>query len=92
MDVWPHDALPAKIAAPVPEKTAMPVAIKKIFGMIALVALVVVYALVATAIATAHLGNSPWWVHMLYFFLTGILWVVPAMFIVSWMIRLPSGK
>lgn len=70
----------------------MPVAVKKMLGMIALVALVVIYALVATAVATAHLGNSPWWVHMLYFFLTGILWVVPAMFIINWMIRLPSGK
>ena len=67
----------------------MPVALKKIFGMIALVALVVIYALVATAVATAHLGTSPWWVHMLYFFLTGLLWVVPAMFIIRWMIRLP---
>ena len=70
----------------------MPVALKKIFGMIALVALVVIYALVATAVATAHLGTSPWWVHMLYFILTGLLWVVPAMFIIRWMIRLSAEK
>ena len=63
---------------------------KKLFATFALVALVVVYALVATAIATAQLAESPWWVHMLYFLFTGILWVVPAMFIVQWMIRLPK--
>ena len=67
----------------------MPVALKKMIGMIALVALVVVYALVATAIATAKLGQAPWWVHTLYLLLTGLLWVVPAMFIIRWMIRLP---
>ena len=83
---------PIRSIRPAPKEQAMPVTLKKILGMIALVTLVVVYALVATAIATAHLGSSPWWVHMLYFFLTGILWVVPAMFIISWMIRLPSEK
>lgn len=70
----------------------MSVAVKKMLGMIALVLLIVIYALVATAIASAHLGSSPWWVHTLYFFLTGILWVVPAMFIINWMLRLPSSK
>ena len=64
--------------------------IKKLFGTFALVVLVVVYALVATAIATAQLATSPWWVHMLYFLFTGMLWVVPAMFLIRWMIRLPK--
>jgi RsiW-degrading membrane proteinase PrsW (M82 family) len=63
---------------------------KKLFATFALVALVVIYALVATAIATAQLATAPWWVHMLYFLFTGILWVVPAMFILQWMIRLPK--
>ena len=68
----------------------MSTSIKKLFGTFCLVALVVIYALVATAVATAQLAESPWWVHMLYFFFTGVLWVVPAMFIVRWMIQLPS--
>lgn len=62
---------------------------KKLIGTFALVALVVLYALIATAIATAQLAESPWWAHMLYFFFTGILWVVPAMFIIKWMLTLP---
>ena len=63
---------------------------KKLMGTFGLVALVVIYALIATAIATAQLAESPWWVHMLYFFFTGILWVIPAMFIIQWMIKLPK--
>ena len=47
--------------------------------------LVVVYAVVATAIASAALAQSPWWVHLAYFVLTGILWVLPAMLIIKWM-------
>ena len=68
----------------------MSTSIKKLFGTFALVALVVVYALVATAIATAQLAQSPWWVHLAYFLFTGVLWVVPAMFLIRWMIRLPK--
>lgn len=63
---------------------------KKLLATFALVLLVIFYALIATAIATAQLAESPWWVHMLYFFFTGILWVVPAMFIIQWMIKLPK--
>ncbi len=65
---------------------------KKLLGTVALVALVVIYALVATAIASAHLAESAWWIHMLYFFFSGILWVVPAMFIIKWMLTLPSDR
>ncbi len=65
---------------------------KKLIGTVLLVLLVIVYALVATAIAVARLADSPGWVHAVYFFLTGILWVVPAMGIISWMIRPSAGK
>jgi len=70
----------------------MSTSIKKLFGTFALVALVVLYALIATAIASAQLADAAWWVHMLYFFFTGILWVVPAMFIIKWMLTLPSDE
>ena len=56
----------------------MPVRLKKLIGTFLLVALVIVYAVFATIIAVAQLGNSPAWVHLLYFFFTGILWVLPA--------------
>jgi uncharacterized integral membrane protein len=54
-------------------------------GTILIIVLVIVYALAATTIASLLLGSAPWWVHLLYFFLTGFLWVLPAMAIIKWM-------
>lgn len=63
----------------------MPVRLRKFIGMLLIVALVVIYALVATTVASALLGASPWYIHLAYFFFTGLLWVVPAMVIIKWM-------
>ena len=60
---------------------------RKLIGTVLLFALVIVYSLVATAIAVARLAESPHWVHLVYFLFTGILWVVPAMFVISWMLK-----
>lgn len=65
----------------------MPVRLRKFIGMLLIVALVILYALVATTIASALLGASAWYVHLAYFFFTGLLWIVPAMFIIKWMER-----
>lgn len=65
---------------------------RKLVGAVLLVLLAVLYALVATAIATARLADAPGWAHLLYFLFTGVLWVLPAMALVSWMIRPPRGK
>lgn len=70
----------------------MPQSLKKLIGTALLVLLVIVYALVATAIATARLSDAPAWAHALYFLVTGIAWVVPAMFIISWMIKDSRGS
>ncbi len=70
----------------------MPVRLKKLIGTFLLVALVIVYAIIATLIAVAHLGQAPAWVHLLYFFITGLLWVLPAMGIIWWMVQPPRGK
>lgn len=63
----------------------MPIRLKKLIGTFLLVVLVVVYALVATTIASAKLGESGPVVHLAYFFFTGLLWVLPAMLIIKWM-------
>ena len=70
----------------------MPTRVKKLIGTVLLVLLVCIYALVATAIATARLADAPGWVQAVYFMVTGVLWVVPAMFIISWMVREPRRK
>jgi len=67
------------------EGLSMPVRLKKLIGTVIIVALVVIYALVATTIATYRLAESAWYVHLLYFLFTGVLWVVPAMFVIRWM-------
>ena len=63
----------------------MPIRLKKLIGMILLVSLVILYALVATSFASAYLGASSGWVHLSYFALTGLLWILPAMLIIRWM-------
>jgi len=65
----------------------MPQTLRKLIGTVALVALVVLYALVATTIAAARLADAPGWAHLVYFLVTGVLWVLPAMAIVSWMLK-----
>lgn len=63
----------------------MPVRLRKLIGTILIIILVIVYALAAVTFASLLLGASPWWVHLLYFFFTGLLWILPAMLIIRWM-------
>ncbi|MBA3039600.1 MAG: DUF2842 domain-containing protein [Alphaproteobacteria bacterium] len=63
----------------------MPLRLRKFIGTILIICLVLLYAILATAIASAYLGSSPWWVHFLYFLLSGLLWILPAMLIIKWM-------
>lgn len=65
----------------------MPVRLKKLIGTIVIIFIVIVYAIAATTVATLFLATSPWWAHLLYFFLTGFLWVLPAMLVIKWMER-----
>lgn len=71
---------------------SMPVRLRKLIGTVIIVALVVIYALVATTIATYRLAESAWYVHLLYFLFSGVLWVVPAMFVIRWMEGPPKNK
>lgn len=70
----------------------MPYRLRKFIGMVVLVSLVVIYALVATTIASYRLAESPWYVHLAFFAFTGVLWVLPAMFIISWMEKQPKDR
>ncbi|MCQ0986289.1 DUF2842 domain-containing protein [Jiella marina] len=67
----------------------MPVRLKKLIGTFVLLALVIVYAVFATAFASLYLAESSGWIHLLYFLTTGVLWVVPAMFLIKWMEAVP---
>jgi len=70
----------------------MPIRLKKLIGTILLVLLVVIYAIVATTVAVARLAESGPLVHLAFFVLTGILWVLPAMGIIKWLMIPPRPK
>ena len=59
---------------------------RKFIGTILLATLALLYALIAVTVATYRLADASGWVHFLYFTLTGLLWIVPAMFLIRWMI------
>ncbi|WP_439617016.1 DUF2842 domain-containing protein [Shinella sp.] len=63
----------------------MPLRLRKLIGTVLIIILVLVYALIATTVAVATLGESPWWTHLIYFTVTGLLWILPAMLIIKWM-------
>ena len=64
----------------------MPIRLKKLIGTFLLVALVVIYALLASIIAVAQLSQSHWFTHLAFFTFSGLLWIVPAMVIIKWMV------
>ena len=70
----------------------MPIRLKKLIGTILLVALVVVYAILATIVAVAQLAESGPLVHLLFFLFSGLLWILPAMGIIKWLIIEPRPK
>ncbi|MFZ2100446.1 MAG: DUF2842 domain-containing protein [Oricola sp.] len=70
----------------------MPPRLKRFIGMLILLTLVILYALVATTVATYRLAESPWYIHLAFFALSGLLWVLPAMGVISWMERRPKTR
>lgn len=70
----------------------MPIRLKKLIGTLLLIVLVVVYALVATTVAVHRLGESGPLAHLAFFIFTGILWILPAMGIIKWLMLPPKPK
>jgi len=63
----------------------MPLRLKKLIGTFLLVALVIVYALLAMTVAVTRLAEASGLTHLAFFIVSGLLWVLPAMLIISWM-------
>lgn len=70
----------------------MPIRLKKLIGTILLVALVIIYALTASAVAVTRLAEYGATAHLLFFLFSGFLWVLPAMAIIKWLIIEPRPK
>ena len=66
---------------------AMPLRLRKFIGAVALLVLVIVWALLAMALAQAPLIHNNPWASFAYYVIAGLGWVLPAMPIVSWMSR-----
>ncbi|UVK44938.1 DUF2842 domain-containing protein [Mesorhizobium sp. AR07] len=70
----------------------MPIRLKKLIGMFLLVALVIIYALIASIFAVARLSESGPLVQFSFFLFSGLLWVLPAMGIIKWLMLEPKAK
>ena len=62
----------------------MTVRIRKFIGMIALVAFIVVYALLAMEIGAARFAEAGPIAQAIYFVVAGLAWVLPAGLLVRW--------
>jgi hypothetical protein len=69
----------------------MSIRTRKLVGAIALLALVILWGLLAMALAQSVLTNINGWVATIYYIVAGLGWVLPAMPLISWMVR-PDAK
>ena len=65
----------------------MSIRTRKLIGAVALLALVIVWALLAMAIAQPVLATANGVVAALYYVIAGLGWVLPAMPLITWMSR-----
>ena len=66
---------------------AMPIRLRKFIGAIGLFVLVIVWALVAMALAQAPAIHDNTFASIAYYVIAGMGWVLPAMPLVRWMSR-----
>ena len=65
----------------------MPVRFRKFIGAVALFVLVIVWALIAMAVAQFPAIRDSTVLSILYYVIAGLGWVLPAMPLVTWMSR-----
>jgi hypothetical protein len=68
-------------------EACIPLRIRKLIGTVALLALVIVWSLLAMGLAQVVLVRSNPWLDFAYYVIAGFGWVLPAMPLVSWMSR-----
>lgn len=60
---------------------------RRLIGTVALLALVIVWALLAMALAQSALTDVNGFVAAIYYIVAGLGWVLPAMPLISWMAK-----
>jgi hypothetical protein len=63
----------------------MPIRLRKLIGAVALIVLVVTWALVAMALAQSPAVKETGLVEVIYYVVAGLGWVLPGMLLVRWM-------
>lgn len=58
---------------------------RKLVGSVLMIGLVVVYALVAMALAQGRITEAPAWAQVILYAALGMMWIFPAMVIIRWM-------
>ena len=76
-----------KIMRKIARTAAMPVRVRKLIGTIALLLLVTVWGLLAMALAQSVLTDINGFVAAIFYVVAGLGWVLPAMPLVSWMVK-----
>jgi hypothetical protein len=71
--------------APIRSRSPMTMRTRKLFGAFGLLALVIVWALLAMALAQSALTDINGFVAAIYYVFAGLGWVLPAMPLISWM-------
>ncbi|HKA80714.1 MAG TPA: DUF2842 domain-containing protein [Xanthobacteraceae bacterium] len=65
----------------------MPIRLRKLIGAVALIVLVLTWALVAMALAQSPVVKANGLLEVIYYVVAGLGWVLPAMPLVKWMSR-----
>ena len=58
---------------------------RKFLGTLFIVILMIFYALLTVTVASVTLADKSWPIHLAFFAISGILWILPAMAIIKWM-------
>jgi hypothetical protein len=66
--------------------------LRKLVGTVALVLFISVYALTAMTVAAAKLPGTSGWMQLAYYAVAGLIWVIPAGVLISWMAKPSRGK
>lgn len=65
---------------------------RKFIGMILLLALICGYSLLVMALAASSMWEVNVWLQTLFYIITGLAWVLPAMPIIKWMQKPDSDQ
>ena len=60
---------------------------RKLWGMLAIIALLIVYPLVVMELYVTTMMGLPWWGTIIVLGIAGLLWFYPASWVIRWMSR-----